>query len=71
MKNKLLNKLITNAKYVGKVIMWLAGIVVICVLLYFFYWVGKSASYNLFYKDMVIETTRDTIHEMVKPDALK
>lgn len=36
-------------------------------LIYGLYWVGKTLSYNFFYKDMV----KSTITQMVKQEALK
>lgn len=43
------------------------GIILIAVIVYSSYWIIKTVSYGMFYEDMVIET----IHETVKPGALK
>lgn len=71
MRNTLSNKLMNKVKFLRNAVLIVAGVLVVCALIYFFYWVGKSTSYNLFYEDMVIETTRETIHEMVKAGSLK
>lgn len=45
----------------------IAGVVVGSALIYGCYSVTKTVSYKIFYEDMV----RETITEMVKPEALK
>lgn len=45
----------------------IVGIVLTFALIYFTYWVAKHGSYWLWYEDMV----KQTITEMVKPEALK
>ena len=43
-----------------------AGVVVFGLILYGCYWMAKTASYSIFYEEMV----RGTIIEMVKPEYL-
>ena len=43
------------------------GMVALMAILYGGYWVGKYASYQLFYQEHV----RATVREMVRPDALQ
>lgn len=45
----------------------IAGLVIVCGIIYGGYWLAKTVSYSLFYEDMV----QKTITEMVKADALK
>jgi hypothetical protein len=49
------------------VIVGIAGVVLVCAVVYGCYWVGKTVSYSIFYADMV----EKTIVEMVKADALR
>lgn len=44
----------------------IVGIVLFCAVLYGFYWVFKTVSYEIFYESMVEETVR----ELVKEEAL-
>ena len=44
----------------------LAGLTLFCILIYGMYWAFKTASYSLFYENMVIQT----LHEEVKPECL-
>lgn len=43
------------------------GLVLTAAIFYGLFWVTKTLSYQIFYKDMVMETVKD----MVKPEALK
>lgn len=54
-------------KTFGGILTVLAGIALICGVIYGLYWVAKSASYVLFYESMVQQTVR----ELVKKEALK
>ncbi len=67
MKQTLLNKLMNKAKFLRNVVLILVAIAAVLGMIYFFYWVGKTSSYVLFYEDMV----QDTVREMVKTDSLK
>ena len=48
---------------------FLVGIAALFLIVFTYgcYWVAKTVSYKLFYKDMVEQTVR----EMVKPESLK
>lgn len=48
------------------IIFSLALLAAFCTAIYGMYWVAKTVSYEIFYKDMVEQTVR----EMVKPDSL-
>jgi len=45
----------------------LFALVFACVTIYCSYWIAKNVSYWFFYEDMV----KQTIEELVKPEALK
>jgi FtsZ-interacting cell division protein ZipA len=45
----------------------IAGIVCIIAIIYGAYWIVKTVSYQVFYKEMVEQTMRN----MVKPECLK
>ena len=47
--------------------LWIAGALFICAIIYSAYWIAKTVSYQIFYKDMVEQTVRN----MVKPEYLK
>lgn len=49
------------------IIRGICGLILVCVFIYFCYWVAKTVSYNLFYEDMV----QETIRELVKTEALR
>jgi len=53
-------------KTIGDVILMGIGICIILSCIYGLYWVGKTVSFGVFYKSMVIET----IHDQVKPEYL-
>jgi hypothetical protein len=50
-----------------KALAYLAILSCFCVLLWGGFWVAKHGSYAIWYRDMV----RQTVQEMVKPEALK
>lgn len=53
----------------AKKLLWgfLAVLVLACFIVYGAFWIKKSVSYSVYYKDMVEKTVR----EMVKPECLK
>ncbi len=59
-----MKKSLQNTMFTGIII---GGVVVVAFFIYGCYWAAKTVSYNVFYEDMV----RDSIVEMVKPEALK
>ncbi|NOR27549.1 MAG: hypothetical protein GQ540_03355 [Lutibacter sp.] len=50
-----------------KIFSHIIGTIAFLFFMYGIYWVGKTISYNIFYKDMV----RGTVIEMVNPEYLK
>jgi hypothetical protein len=46
---------------------YLFGLAIFCLILWGGYWIAKTVSYRLFYKEMV----EQTVIELVKPDSLK
>lgn len=67
MKQSLKNKATKVWKLTKQILFWSVVAVVICSVIYFFYWIAKAGSYAFFYEDMV----RGTIEEMVKAGSLK
>lgn len=49
------------------ILMYGVGLMVLCVLTYGLYYVGKTVSYSIFYEDMV----EQTIQEQVKQSCIK
>ena len=49
-----------------KVAMWGFVVFVVCIFLYGSFWFAKNVSYWLWYEEMV----KETVIEMVKPEAL-
>ena len=54
-------------KAIKDILITVGILLLICAFIYGCYWIAKTVSYQIFYKDMV----RETITEMVKPEALK
>lgn len=71
MKQTLKQKIARYGDTAKKTLFVAAVVAGILCFIYFTYWAGKSVSYNLFYENMVIETTRETVREMVKEGSLK
>jgi len=49
------------------VLIWIAILATVCLLIWGGWWLAKTVSYKLWYEDMV----KETITEMIKPEALK
>jgi predicted acyltransferase len=54
-------------KNFGLILLILVVIIYVVLFIYGMYWIAKTVSYKVFYKDMV----RATITEMVKPGSLR
>ena len=52
---------------IGNIIIGISAALIICGVIYGAYWLAKTVSYQVFYKDMV----EHTVKEMVKPEYLK
>ena len=52
---------------IENIIIGISAALIICGVIYGAYWLAKTVSYQVFYKDMV----EHTVKEMVKPEYLK